>query len=155
MWLWISIVVVWLINIILLAVFVRLFRISLAYHPRFRIFTRKPVKVLTLRDAILKERWQMILAKASAESPDAKKVAVIEADKLVDEVLRRLGVSGEHMADRIAQLSEDDFPGLKKLWNAHRLRNKIAHETRFEIDPTDVRNAIEGFELFLKRVDLI
>ena len=55
--------------------------------------------------------------------------AVIEADKLVDHLLKLKGYGGESFADRLrsteAYLDQQSY---QRLWDAHKIRNQIAHQ---------------------------
>lgn len=57
------------------------------------------------------------------------KHAVIEADKLVDYVLKAKGYHGETFADRLRSAESNiDHAVYQRLWDAHKLRNQIAHQ---------------------------
>jgi len=57
------------------------------------------------------------------------KLAVIEADKLADMVLRKAGVRGESMADRLRAVEKTiDRSVYQRMWEAHKVRNELVHE---------------------------
>lgn len=128
---------------------------ALKFRPPFTLFTTPARKVLTLRDAILRERWQALLRKTNPQSTESLKIGIIEADKIADDVLKRLGFSGQHMADRIAQLDEDEFLSVKRLWNAHRFRNNIVHTPDFQLVPEKAQRVIQDYQAFLKEVGVL
>lgn len=55
--------------------------------------------------------------------------AVLEADKLVDYILKIKGYSGESFADRL-RFAEKIIDGAtyQALWDGHKIRNQIAHD---------------------------
>ena len=70
----------------------------------------------------LKARWEEI------EMMEPK-MAIIEADKLVDTVLKRAGVKGETMADRLRRAERlVDRSSYQAIWDAHKVRNQLVHE---------------------------
>lgn len=144
-----------LIDIVLLCAFGYVFINALRYRPRFRLFTKPPKKILTLRDVTLRERWARIVRKIDYGSYDSMKIAIIDADKMVDDVLKRIGILGQHTADRIAQIDQDTFPSLKALWRAHRLRNTVVHDPSFAFRESDARLALAGYEAFLREVGVL
>jgi len=81
-------------------------------------------------------------------------LAVLNADKLVDQALRELGYPGETMGDRIkatrGKLSHRD-----ELWSAHKLRNRIAHESDVRVNYNQARRALAGFKRTLKDLGAI
>jgi len=57
------------------------------------------------------------------------KMAIIEADKLVDTVLKRAGIRGESMADRLRRCEGlVDRSSYQAMWDAHKVRNQLVHE---------------------------
>ena len=57
------------------------------------------------------------------------KLAVIEADKLADTVLKKAGVKGESMAERLRQVEKiADRSVYQRMWEAHKVRNELVHE---------------------------
>jgi hypothetical protein len=111
--------------------------------------------ITTLRDQVVRERWLAVLKKAAAGTPDALKISIIDADKLVDDVLKQMGLAGEHMADRLEKLSAEDVRSLERLWRAHRLRNNLVHSLGFQISAHEAKQALENYEVFLKELKLL
>ncbi|MBI5413347.1 hypothetical protein HZA42_03310 [Candidatus Peregrinibacteria bacterium] len=70
--------------------------------------------------------------------------SVLEADKLVDFVLKRKGYEGQ-MSDKLRK-AEGIFSNSNALWSAHKLRNKIAHEVGFEVSKEDAKSALSAFK---------
>lgn len=74
-------------------------------------------------------------------------VAIIQADKLLDQALKQRGFAGETMGDRLKSSHAGD-----KIWAAHKIRNRIAHETDVKLNPVMVSQALRGFKQGLKNV---
>jgi len=76
-------------------------------------------------------------------------LAIIDADKLVDEALKKSRVKGKTMGERLvtAQRSLSDNDGI---WYAHKLRNKLVHEQYDKLRERDVKDALIGFRQALK-----
>lgn len=74
-------------------------------------------------------------------------VAIIQADKLLDQALKERGFSGETMGDRLKSSHAGD-----KVWAAHKIRNRIAHEADVKLNPVMVSQALRGFKQGLKNV---
>ncbi len=57
------------------------------------------------------------------------KMAIIEADKVVDVILKKAGVAGNTMAERLRRVQKQvQRPIYSGMWEAHKLRNQIVHE---------------------------
>ncbi|MDE2021187.1 MAG: hypothetical protein KGJ13_12700 [Patescibacteria group bacterium] len=126
------------------------------YRPHFDIkHSPKGKGAVTLRSVITKERWNAILEKFSLGTPESERLAVIEADALVDSVLKAMEVPGEHLADRISNLDTEDLKSINKLWAAHRLRNDLVHTTGFVLGPGEAKVALANYEAFLRELGML
>lgn len=125
------------------------------FHPRFDLEKRKARKIFTLRDAVMKERWQSIMKKFSLGTPESARLAVIEADALVDAALKGMEVPGEHLADRLSNLETEEIVSMNKIWRAHRMRNDLVHTPGFMLGPEDTKMALQDYEAFLKEIEAI
>jgi hypothetical protein len=76
-------------------------------------------------------------------------LAVINADKLLDEALKRRKYKGKTMGERMvaAQRDMSDNDGV---WFAHKLRNRLVHETEIKLTKSDVKKALFGIRQALK-----
>lgn len=125
------------------------------FRTKFDLEPRPTKKPLTLGRALFRERWEKIVKKIDIGSPEALRLAIIEADALVDEALKQLGLPGEHMADRMARLVKEETAGLDELWRAHRLRNDLVHTAGFPISASDAQAALEDYKAFLKGIEAL
>lgn len=153
-WLVIKIIILF-VDAIIIGVFVFALGRAWRYRPKLRLFPKRPKRAPTLRTEALKEHWNSILENLNVGTPESRKFAIIEADALVDDILKRLGYEGEYMADRLAKLDVQDFPSVEKLWRAHRVRNELAHTPGFEISHEHAKSLIEIYEDFLKEVGVL
>lgn len=101
-------------------------------------------------------RWQTITQMA-AGGGNGLRTAVSEADKLFDHVLRESGYRGNTMADRLrsAKGSFSNYQTYDALWQAHKLRNALAHEVGFDLVKSHADEALYNFERGLKELDAL
>ncbi len=141
-------------DLVLLLLVVYLFTKIWKFRPHLVVSLPPEKKTLTLRRAIVQERWKKIAARASAGTLDSMRLAIIEADTLVNDSLKRMGLPGEHMADRLANFSDPEID-LTRIWRAHRLRNDLVHAAGFTISVEEAKKAIDDYESFLKNLHLL
>ena len=84
-----------------------------------------------------------------AQSPETAVLAVIEADKLLDRVLREGRWRGETMSDRMASATRR-FGDYKDLRRVHRLRNRLVHETGARVSRRQAAAALKVYRRGLK-----
>lgn len=81
-------------------------------------------------------------------------LAILNADKLVDQALRESGIDGETMGERLKNCSTK-FSDLNGLWSAHKLRNRIAHESDVIVTYDEAMYAMNSFKKALKELRAI
>ncbi len=76
--------------------------------------------------------WESIKVLLEQKGPSQLRQALIVADKSLDNALRDL-VMGESMGERLKN-AKDLFQWdlYQKIWDAHKLRNNLVHESNFE-----------------------
>lgn len=73
-------------------------------------------------------RWNRIVEQATSEYEQNWRLAILEADIMLNELLDVLGYKGETMGDKMKQVDRANFNSIDQAWEAHRVRNSIAHE---------------------------
>lgn len=104
-----------------------------------------------LNTKTVQNRWSVIQGLMS-QGGNGLRQAVMEADKLLDYVLQGKGYGGDTMADRMRSANRQ-FSRRNDVWNAHKLRNALAHEVEFDLVPSQVKQAIAAFERAIKDLD--
>jgi hypothetical protein len=143
-----------MIDLVLVVLLVFTLGKALEFRPKFRRNPRETRRV-TPRDPEIGKRWSAVLEKAEANPPHSFALAIIEADKLTDEALKRMGFQGEHMADRLEHLNAAEMRTLEPLWRAHRLRNELVHAPDFEVNAVDARETLQVYGRFLKELGVL
>ena len=88
------------------------------------------------------------------DNPASFNLAVLNADKIVDQALRESGIVGETMGERMKSAVKK-FSDNNGLWRAHKLRNRIAHETDVNVSYDEARRALVDFKKALKDLGAI
>lgn len=101
-----------------------------------------------------RSRWMSIETKLKRDDKNSYVVCVMEADKLLDQALREKGLAGKTMAERMKQC-QGKWTNGNGVWAAHKLRNRLAHETDVHIDYERSRQALVAFKQGLKDVGAI
>lgn len=100
-------------------------------------------------------RWQKIKNHVNSFKESEWKFAVIEADKLVDDVLKSAGFAGESMGERLMLIKPDQLLNLQYLWDAHKLRNLLVHDPNYQVTHRQAIWAIEAFENVLRELEAL
>jgi len=73
-------------------------------------------------------RWQHIESLAHGTNASEWKEAIIEADIMLDDALARRGYIGDGVGEKLKAVEPKDMGTLQDAWEAHKVRNQIAHE---------------------------
>jgi len=80
------------------------------------------------RGAARSNRLESVIAHSSSENPNDWKLSIIEADIILDEVLKQQGYAWNSLGERLKSISPNQLASLQDAWEAHKVRNRIAHE---------------------------
>ncbi len=137
---------IWFIVIILAAGVLMLAVIS--KDPKSKGRGKSQRRSSSLDRELVAQRWLLIESQAGAGGSGLK-TAVSDADKLLDYVMKQRGTAGDTMAERLRR-SESALSHKEAVWQAHKLRNHLAHEVSFDLVPSQARAAIKAFEQALR-----
>ncbi len=91
-------------------------------------------------------KWQNVLTHVESVNPNDWRQAIIEADILLGEVLTHLGYRGEGIGEQLKRANKADFVTLNDAWEAHKVRNEIAHSgSDFPLTQIEARQVIHKY----------
>lgn len=79
-------------------------------------------------------QWKMVLDHVNSESPAEWKIAILEADDILDEILEDQGYVGDTVAEKLKTMSRTKIASYDDIWEAHKVRNEIAHGGAIDMD---------------------
>ncbi len=82
-----------------------------------------------------------------SDNPNDWRIAIVEADILLEEILEKRGFVGATIGEKLRGASIESFRTLNDAWEAHKVRNKIAHEgAGFELTDRIAKQTIAQYE---------
>lgn len=100
-------------------------------------------------------RWKEVREHLTSFREAEWKFAIIEADKIVETALEEAGFPGETIGERMTLISQDQLVSIQDLWEAHKLRNIIAHDPNYQVKYAEVRQAVEQYEKALRELGVL
>ncbi|VAW33331.1 hypothetical protein MNBD_CPR01-566 [hydrothermal vent metagenome] len=101
-------------------------------------------------------RWKQVEELISGENVNDWRQAIIEADIILGEVLTRQGYKGETIGEQLKQIERADFDSLDNAWEAHKVRNMIAHSgSAFALSETLARRTISHYKKVFHEFEVI
>ena len=102
------------------------------------------------------ERWKRIQDHANSNNSSDWRLAIIEADIMLEETLRTLGYTGDGLGEMLKGIDPTDLLTLNNAWDAHKVRNRIAHSGGdFDLTERETRRVIGHFEAVFRELRAI
>lgn len=117
-------------------------------------------EILTRRAPALRKddfvvRWRKIKDRVATMKEADYKLAIIEADKLFDELLRRMAHHGKDMGERLSQITPDQLSNINAVWESHKARNFLSHDINYHIDFSSAERLIQNYEDAFRELEIL
>jgi hypothetical protein len=101
-------------------------------------------------------RWHYIQTLIESPNESDWRVAIIEADSMMEENLKEKGLSGSTVSELLEAAKESGYRNIQDAWDAHLVRNQIAHEgSDFSLSQVEGRRIIKMFQNFFEEIRVI
>lgn len=92
-------------------------------------------------------RWLAVTEYINSENENDWRLAILEADSMLESLVENLGFKGDTFGEKLKSIDPTKFKNLSALWDAHNVRNRIAHEgTEFGISHYEAKRVITIYE---------
>jgi len=92
-----------------------------------------------------KSPWERIFSKLKEKREMGWQIALIDADKLVNQKLEEFKIEGRNLTEKIEKLSKDFLPNLEELKQARKLVEQVLSEEK-KLSRDDIERAIEIYK---------
>ncbi|MCR4334496.1 MAG: hypothetical protein NUV47_02075 [Patescibacteria group bacterium] len=100
------------------------------------------------------KKWDKILNHLESENINDWKVAIIETDILLGEMLDKVGYQGDSIGEKLKRVEKGDLITLDKAWEAHKVRNEIAHQgSEFAINQREARRVVAMYKEVINELE--
>lgn len=102
------------------------------------------------------ERWEAVASLASSPNESDWRRAILEADVMLSAMLSERGYTGATLADQLKSANPLQFTTLDLAWEAHRMRNALAHlGEAFPLSERDARATIDLYRRVFEEFEYI
>jgi hypothetical protein len=108
----------------------------------------KPPKKKSLK------RWEAIAKRLDSDSDAQYKIAVLEADKMTEEILKGIGYSGATVGEMLVSIKPSQLDHYAELEEAHEVRTNIVDDPEFSISQEQARETLDKYEAVLRGLEL-
>lgn len=107
-------------------------------------------------DNLRNEKWESVLKNINSLNASDWKLAILDADNMLDELLKVAGYHGDSLGEMLKSVEKSDFVTLDAAWEAHKVRNQIAHQgIDFVLNQREAKGVIALYERVFKEFKII
>lgn len=99
--------------------------------------------------------WESIRGRLEDKSIASGKMALIEADKMLDEVLGKLGYVGRDAAEKVSNIKPGQIAGIEDMREVQALHKKIIEDPSYETNLEEIKAAFEIYEKVFRGLELL
>jgi hypothetical protein len=98
-------------------------------------------------------QWEKIKSYLDSENSSDWRMAVLEADSIMEKILKKAGYRGESLGKMLKKIKPYQIESLSGLWEAHKIRNRIVHEgAEYALTKEEAQKALGFYEETLKEL---
>lgn len=97
-------------------------------------------------------RWRRIEKRVEEGIESELKLAVIEADDFLMQILEDRGVEGENFDELVKNAGKIMLPNMQEIIEAHEVRNSIVYNTDYKVDLGKIKKIMAVYESAIKNL---
>ncbi|MCK4520549.1 hypothetical protein KAT95_01640 [Candidatus Parcubacteria bacterium] len=99
--------------------------------------------------------WQRISKKLKTREEPEYKLAIIEADTTLDDILEEVGYKGEKFEDKIDKVSPVVISNKEEILEAHKIRNSIVYNPNYKVEFEEAERILEIYKKALSDLGIL
>jgi len=99
--------------------------------------------------------WENIERMLAEGSIASGKIAFVEADRMLDEVLGKLGYTGKDAEEKVQSVKPGQLAGIEDIRETQALHNKIIEDPSYKASLEEIRAALEVYERVFRGLEII
>ena len=101
-------------------------------------------------------KWKLVEDHINSDDPNKWKLAIIEADIILSELLDSLHLPGEGVGEKLKSVEQSDFNHIEEAWEAHKIRNAIAHQgSDFLLTQREAKRVVRLYKSVFEEFEII
>lgn len=104
--------------------------------------------------ATINKRWKKIREKSRTSEAEAR-LAVVEADTLLEDTLKRMGFGGQVLRERLDVLTVDILENVEQVKKANEIRHKLVDDPNYHLDMDSAHEVLDVYEKALRNLQVL
>lgn len=106
--------------------------------------------------APLNPKWEKAMSHLNSTNASEWRLAIIEADIMLDDMLRAQGHHGDSIGEMLKGIEKSDMLTLDYAWEAHKIRNEVVHSgSTYELSEREAKRVMSLFEAVFREFKMI
>ena len=101
------------------------------------------------------KQWNRIAERLRTDKESEYRLAVIEAEGLLDNILSKAGYTGDNFLQKLEQLDKSNLPNIKDVYKAHEIRNDIVHNPDQKLTLDQAKEVLAIYEKAAKDSEVL
>jgi hypothetical protein len=101
------------------------------------------------------KKWKKIMGRLETGTESEAKLAIIEADDLLNEILKRMGYEGETLGEKLKKVKKTILPNLDEVFQVHKIKSDIVYDPGFRLTFEQAKNFLGIYERALSNLEAI
>lgn len=101
-------------------------------------------------------KWKVVQEHIASEDANKWKLAILEADIILGELLDGLHLKGEGIGEKLKNVEASDFEHIEEAWEGHKIRNAIAHQgSDFLLTKDEAHRVVKLYQSVFEEFEII
>ncbi len=102
----------------------------------------------------IEKDWKKINLRLNSGLESEYKLAIIEADNMLNQVLKDMRYDGDGLIERLESVKGTVLQDIEEIKRAHKIRNNIIYDPNYKLSFDDAKKCLAIFEKTLKQLDV-
>ncbi len=100
------------------------------------------------------KEWKRITNRLKSGDEQEYKMAVVEADSLLCEILDKMKFEGETLREKLTKTPKIIIDDIKEVEKAHEIRDNVVHDPDYQLSLDQAKKVLDIYEKVLIQLDL-
>lgn len=100
------------------------------------------------------KEWDKITEKLESAAESDHRVAIIEADNMLDDILKKMGYKEKTLEEKLDNLNKVVLPSLHEIEVVHKVRNEIVFNPDYRLEAGEARRVLDIYEKALRELEV-
>ena len=101
------------------------------------------------------KKWKKIMGRLEPGTESEAKLAIIEADDLLNEILKRMEYEGETLGEKLKKVKKTILPNLDEVFQVHKIKSDIIYDPGFRLTLEQAKIFLGIYERALSNLEAI